>query len=131
MVLGCFGCRPVYDNVLPVTGRVTLDGALLADAQVLFQPLAGRPSVGVTDGSGVYELVYTIRMKGAQNGIHTVMVTTAQTRQDGTTGPERVPSMYNMKSTLKKEVCRGRNTIDLALVGSGSPVSPVDGRGTR
>lgn len=131
LVFGCFGCRPVYDNVSPVTGRVTLDGAPLADAQVMFQPVAGRPSVGITDGSGGYELLYTIRVKGAQNGMHTVMVTTAQTRQDGTTGPERVPSTYNVKSTLEKEVRRGRNTIDLALVGSGSPASPAAGSGTR
>ncbi len=117
---GGFGCRPGYQNVSPVTGRVTLDGIPLSEAQVMFLPTIGRPSKGETNADGVYELVYTYKQKGAEHGTHTVRVTTAYTRQDGTVGPERVPKMYNEQSQMQQEVRRGRNTIDLPLVSGGA-----------
>jgi hypothetical protein len=116
---GGSGCRPGDQSVSPVTGRVTLDGIPLSGAQVMFLPTIGRPSKGETNADGVYELVYTYKQNGAKHGMHTVRVTTAHTRQDGTIGPERVPKMYNEESQLQQEVRRGRNTIDLPLV-SGS-----------
>ncbi len=117
---GGFGCRPGYQNVSPVTGRVTLDGIPLAEAQVMFLPTNGRPSTGETNADGIYELAYTYKQKGAELGMHAVRVTTAYTRQDGTVGPERVPKMYNQQSQLQHEVRRGRNTIDLPLVSGGA-----------
>ena len=117
---GGSGCRPGYQNVSPVTGRVTLDGIPLSGAQVMFLPTIGRPSKGETNADGVYELVYTYKQNGAKHGTHTVRVTTAYTRQDGTMAPERVPKMYNEQSQLQQEVRRGRNTIDLPLVSGGA-----------
>jgi hypothetical protein len=119
VAVGSVGCRPGYQNVSPVTGRVTLDGVPLSEAQVMFLPTTGRPSTGETNAEGIYELVYTFKQKGAEHGMHTVRVTTAYTRQDYTVGKERVPKMYNEQSTLQKEVRQGRNTIDLALVSGG------------
>jgi hypothetical protein len=119
--VGSVGCRPGYQNVSPVTGRVTLDGVPLSEAQVMFLPTTGRPSTGETNAEGVYELVYTFKQRGAEHGMHTVRVTTAHMRQDYTVGKERVPKIYNEHSTLQKEVRQGRNTIDLDLVsGSGA-----------
>lgn len=120
VAIGGFGCRPGYQNVSPVTGRVTLDGIPLSEAQVMFLPTSGRPSKGETNADGVYELAYTYKQKGAEHGMHTVRVTTAYTRQDGTVGPERVPKMYNEQSQLQHEVRRSRNTIDLPLVSGGA-----------
>ena len=120
VAIGGFGCRPGYQNVSPVTGRVTLDGIPLSEAQVMFLPTSGRPSTGETNADGVYELVYTYKQKGAEHGMHTVRVTTAYTRQDGTAGPERVPKTYNEPSQLQQEVRSGRNTIDLPLVSGGA-----------
>ena len=117
---GGSGCRPSYQNVSPVTGRVTLDGIPLSGAQVMFLPTIGRPSTGETNADGVYELVYTYKQNGAKHGTHTVRVTTAYTREDGTMAPERVPKMYNEESQLQQEVRRGRNTIDLPLVSGGA-----------
>ena len=117
---GGSGCRPGDQSVSPVTGRVTLDGIPLSGAQVMFLPTIGRPSKGETNADGVYELVYTYKQNGAKHGMHTVRVTTAHTRQDGTIGPERVPKMYNEQSQLQQEVRRGRNTIDLPLVSDGA-----------
>ena len=117
---GGFGCRPGYENVSPVTGRVTLDGIPLSEAQVMFLPTSGRPSKGETNADGVYELGYTYKQKGAEQGMHAVRVTTAYTRPDGTVGPERVPKIYNEQSQLQQEVRRGRNTIDLPLLSGGA-----------
>lgn len=121
VAVGIVGCRPGYQNVSPVIGRVTLDGVPLSEAQVMFLPTTGRPSTGETNAEGVYELVYTYKQNGAEHGMHTVRVTTAYTRQDYTVGKERVPKMYNEQSTLQKEVRQGRNTIDLELVSGGGP----------
>ena len=126
VAVGSLGCRPGYQNVSPVTGRVTLDGVPLADAQVMFLPTIGRPSKGETNAEGVYELVYTYKQNGAEHGRHAVRVTTAHTRPDGTVGPERVPAHYNVKSTLEHEVRKGRNTIDLALVSSPDSTGSAD-----
>lgn len=123
---GSIGCRPGYQHVSPVKGRVTLDGIPLAQAQVMFLPDTGRPSTGETNAEGVYELAYTFKQKGAEHGLHTVRVTTAYTRQDYTVGQERVPKMYNEQSTLRKEVRQGRNAIDLELVSSPRPKGPAD-----
>jgi len=120
---GGSGCRPGDQSVSPVTGRVTLDGIPLSGAQVMFLPTIGRPSKGETNADGVYELVYTYKQNGAKHGTHTVRVTTAYTRQDGTMAPERVPKMYNEQSQLQQEVRRGRNTIDLPLVSDGAAKS--------
>ena len=117
---GGSGCRPGYQNVSPVTGRVTLDGIPLSGAQVMFLPTIGRPSKGETNADGVYELVYTYKQNGAEHGMHTVRVTTALLSQDGTMAPERVPKMYNEESQMQQEVRRGRNTIDLPLVSGGA-----------
>jgi hypothetical protein len=124
--VGSVGCRPGYQNVSPVTGRVTLDGVPLSEAQVMFLPTTGRPSTGETNAEGVYELVYTFKQKGAERGMHTVRVTTAHMRQDYTVGKERVPKIYNEHSTLQKEVGQGRNTIDLDLVSSPGSTGSAD-----
>ncbi len=55
------GCGPSSDvpKLAPVHGVVTMDGKPLANATVRFIPESGRPSVGVTDEQGRYELNYT------------------------------------------------------------------------
>ena len=61
LVAGCGG--PDYE-VVPISGRVTLDGDPLADVEVTFQPMAvkaanpnpGPGSYGLTDVDGRYSL---------------------------------------------------------------------------
>jgi hypothetical protein len=70
------GCREM--KVAPVSGKVTLDGAPLERASVVFQPDAGgRPSFGVTDENGYYRLGYSMNEEGAEVGTCTVKVSTA------------------------------------------------------
>jgi len=104
-----------------VKGKVTLDGQPLEDATVEFQPTAegGAPSSGKTDAKGRYELMYTFNTPGAMPGEHVVSITTAGTCFDEAGNEfereERVPAEYNSKTTLKRTVEPGRNTIDFEL----------------
>ena len=122
-------------GLAPVEGTVTLDGNPLEGAEVEFQPAGegGRPSVGVTDASGHYELRYTMKEKGALLGEHIVRISMsddADMDEGGDEGggalmtdegadeeeaPNRIPARYNTESELKETVNRGGNTIDFAL----------------
>ena len=120
-----------------VTGTVTLDGKPLPGATVIFQPEDGsRPSIGVTDESGRYELGYTQKVKGALVGKHRVSITTGQEGEDDSGETvivvEQVPVQYNVESQLVKEVTSGSNEIDFPLDSKGEKdgvgVTPPPGR---
>ncbi len=76
-LLGC------HSDVVPVSGRVTLNGKPLANAVVTFQPLgntqaprpAGTGSTGVTDEQGRFSLrMVQPNQRGAVVGDHTVTI---------------------------------------------------------
>lgn len=108
------GCGPAQSPPLGrVRGTVTLDGAALADATVLFTPLgAGRTSQGVTDAAGRYELRYLRDIRGADIDQHTVRITTAS-EENG--GRERLPRRYNTRTELGARVRAGANELDFDL----------------
>jgi hypothetical protein len=110
------GCRGSSD-VAPVTGTVTLDGQPLPSAEVIFQPQDGRPSTGLTDQQGRYELIYSRDTKGAMIGSHTVRITPLIVDDDGNPLPDArpLPAKYNTQSTLTAQVAAGANTIDFPL----------------
>ena len=83
---GCGG-KPSYDLV-PVSGRVTLDGQPLANARVNFQPGPGQTnpgpgSSGVTDAEGRYVLSVTSESdtEGAVPGKHMVTISTTSNEE--------------------------------------------------
>lgn len=79
------GCGTKGPEVVPVSGRVTLDGAPLVGATLSFQPITDRTSTtpgvgsyGKTDSDGKYTLRLIDPDKpGALVGKHTVTITTA------------------------------------------------------
>jgi hypothetical protein len=96
-----------------VKGTVTLGGAPLSDALVLFTPEGpGRTSQGRTDASGVYRAEYLRDIPGANVGRHTVRITTAR---KASASKERLPSKYHAKTILTATVLPGENVIDFAL----------------
>lgn len=96
-----------------VTGVVTLDGAPLTDALVLFTPdTAGRTSRGLTDATGRYELSFLRDIMGANIGHHAVRITTVT---DDSGGKERLPKRYHAATKLEAVVEPGANTIDFSL----------------
>lgn len=70
---GCGDSRPA---VAPVSGVLRFAGRPLADAAVMFAPVAGgRPAEGVTDADGRFELTTFNRGDGALLGAHRAAVT--------------------------------------------------------
>jgi arylsulfatase A-like enzyme len=84
------------EDVVPVTGIITLDGQPLAGAHVVFFPSSGRPAVGVTDDSGRFTLSTYEETDGALPGRHNVAI------QFDATRPDRrliVPAKYSNPET--------------------------------
>jgi hypothetical protein len=71
--LGC-GSSEDLPPLAPVDGRVTLNGAGVEGAKVLFNPTKGPSSTAVTDASGTFSLSLTGNQVGAVVGTHTVKV---------------------------------------------------------
>lgn len=113
------GCGGADMKVAPVAGIVTLDGAPLERASVLFLPEKGRPSFGVTDDQGHYTLIYSKDENGAEIGsckvqVSTRMAPSASNDDDAPLAPERVPKHY-AKDPVKVTVLPENNTIDIKL----------------
>ena len=102
-----------------VTGIVTLGGAPLPNAEVVFYPTnGGRASSGVTDANGRYELMIKYGVKGVLPGSHAVTISTRRPATDAAGSsmlPERVPENYRAAGALTAEVRPGVNTIDWNL----------------
>ncbi|MBA2117597.1 carboxypeptidase regulatory-like domain-containing protein [Bremerella alba] len=117
------GCgQTTYDGVGAVEGTITLDGHAYPNAMITFSPInGGRPSNGLTDEQGHYELVYIRTQKGAEVGQHSVKILTMPEKHNGPGMPstampkEVLPIRYNRRSELKATVEEKANTIDFAL----------------
>ena len=109
-ISGCGGDRPPLGTV---SGVVTLDGAPLADACVVFEPVEpGRMSMGWTNAKGEYRLVYIRDEEGAKVGPHYVRITTANPEAGK---PELLPAGYHVQTTLRRDVKASRNEFDFTL----------------
>lgn len=120
VALAFFGCSG--SDVPPlgtVHGVVTFDGQPYSSARVTFTPAKGRPSQGVTDSEGKYELTYLPKIKGAEIGEHTVSIQTNYQAPENPDGGapfvDPLPAKYNTKTTLKKTVEKGDNTHNFEL----------------
>ncbi len=130
---GCdSGPKARYDTVelVPATGKVTLDGEPLAAAVVSFEdPANGTFSCGVTDGSGVYKLQLDSVKSGVTMGKKSVRISTAtkilgvnaaQDPNESPEGkpapePEKVPEKFNKKSELTTEVVSNQTEYNFEL----------------
>lgn len=126
--VGCGGGGPDdYPDMGTVSGTVTMGGQPLADARVTFTPKgsSGRPSTGITDSGGYYELSYSLSVEGAKVGEHAVSISTYTGPAPDVNGdfqpgkPETVPMQYNTTSELVETVDSGSNTFDFELESNG------------
>ncbi|QDT91814.1 carboxypeptidase-like regulatory domain-containing protein [Gimesia algae] len=92
-----------------VKGKVTLDGAPLADANVTFMPETIRGSSGTTDSDGNYELTYIRDEKGAAIGNHKVVISKLVDEK------ETIPPNYSDETELTAVVKAGPNEINFDL----------------
>ena len=116
------GCGGDHPDVGSVSGKVTLDGAPLVEATVMFQPTgSGRPSYGVTDSQGNYTLDYIDGVKGAVIGSHKVIIKTEIPGEDGQPPKvkEKLSPRYHAQTELKAEVKSGSNLYDFPLESAG------------
>ncbi len=94
-ICGCSGGSTAPDvTLVPVTGTVTLDGAPLVNASVLFSPwgdLPGQPAYGITDNSGKYELKYINEKTGCPAGQFRVTISKFA-QADGSPFPKDMPA---------------------------------------
>jgi hypothetical protein len=109
-------------------GRVTLDGQPLADAFVVFCPTKnGTTSYGRTDADGNYRMMFKDKEPGAWIGENLVRISTGDVGSGGkAASAERVPVVYNVKTTLKVEVEKKDNVFDFDLKSNaGKVVQPL------
>ena len=99
-----------------VTGRVTLHGEPVIDAEIQFCPDNAKRSQGTTDNQGRYKLFYGKDVNGAIVGQHTVVIM----KSVGIGLEEVIPPEFNQRSTLRREVKPGQNIIDIDLNGDGA-----------
>lgn len=115
------GCGSSGPPIAAVYGVVKLDDKPVPGALVQFTPENGRPSSGVTDSNGRYDLVYTHDQKGALLGTHKVKITTGREKAivEGKvvqeTVLEKIPMQYNVNSNLTAAVKTSGSAIDFAL----------------
>ena len=129
LCLGLFFCLVgCGENVVNVSGKVTLDDKPLANATVMFHPLSdqknpGPGSTGKTDEKGEYTLsLNTKDLKGALPGKHKVSIVAAkgEAPKDNTDSKkvqeQLVPEKYNTKTELTFEVpATGTTSADFKL----------------
>ena len=125
MLLTMAGCGG-DDDIAAVTGTVTMDGAPLANASVVFINPTTRPAGGSTDAQGHYVLNFSGGIKGAPIGKNKVRISTirdASEDADGNRIPgskETIPLRYNGLSELEFKVEPGkRNVADFKLTSDG------------
>lgn len=127
------GCSPGGYRAAPISGNVTLDGAPLADATVLFEPVGttnpGPPATAVTDAGGDFTLAIGEDKPGAVVGKNRVRISTRRIESDPTTdttkelAAERVPERYNSKTDLEFEVpSGGSDSVEFKLTTAGGGV---------
>ena len=117
------GCSGAYDA--GVSGKVTIDGRVVPNGTVAFQPVAGGPAAYARiEESGEY-VIKTGREAGLPAGEYQVTVTASepsavlQTEKGGPPPPGKAitPAWYRTKDTsgLKFTVNPGSNEINLEL----------------
>jgi hypothetical protein len=132
LALVCLGCGDSGPEIASVEGKVTLDGAPLPNAAVVFIPENGRPAGATTDADGNYVLNFTQGRQGAIPGKNKVQIRTARDRSETPDGtpipavPEKLPIKYNTQSTLEFDVKPGEKNIANFELESGGAMPPPD-----
>lgn len=119
MASGCGDSDPL--NRQAVSGKIMLDGELLADGTVEFTPVDNGASSGATVKSGVFTIP---QEKGLPPGNYVVRISAASSSgvtaelpgESNQISAELIPEKYNAKSELSFHVDdKGSNVLDLDL----------------
>ena len=106
-----------HPDVVPVTGRVTFKGDPVEFLFLNFIPVEGRPSWGVTEPDGSFELNYVRDQMGARTGKHRVWV---EHRPRNVTEELQFQSGERKHSEGKKELLkkygRENSTLEVEII---------------
>jgi len=90
------GCQRTGPDVVPVEGVVKRNGEPVPHLHINFMPVAGRPSWGVADELGRFQLKYDQQRDGAEVGVHKVFVSlrpaNPKDEMDFISGKKKVPA---------------------------------------
>lgn len=130
VVAGC-AKPPSGPLCFPVQGKVTLDSQPLAEAMVVFHPLAPDPEdandqrpIAITRADGTFQLSTLKSQDGAPEGEYAITVELREKRMDGDTeirdGKNLLPPHYRdpAKSKLTYRVIEGDNQIPILELSS-------------
>lgn len=115
LLAGCSGGAADAPELGQVSGTITMDGKPLTKASVSFEPQSGAPSVGMTDETGHYELVYSKDHQGAVPGQHTVRISKFGEPGSPNDTEDQIPAKFNQNSKETAEVKMGDNEINFDL----------------
>lgn len=105
--LGCGGGKSLkVPELVPVKGKITLDGKPLESAQVLFQPKGGTAGQGAyasTAEDGSFTLKYNSGQEGCPKGEYVIMITKLLT-PDG----KAVPAGQNAADVDARDIIPAR-----------------------
>jgi hypothetical protein len=111
------GCHKSGPELAPVSGRITLNGKPLENADVVFQPDNGKsPAVGRTNAEGRYELAYKRGITGGPVGQNTVQI---RVSRELVHNPPHIAARFNSRSELRREVNAGQNEFDFDVTTEG------------
>jgi hypothetical protein len=102
------GCGQSGPELAPVTGRVTLDGRPLENADLTFNAEGKSPGVARAGADGRYEVMYKRGVVGAPVGPNKVSITVSP---EVVRNPPRIPPRYNTASELSVEVMPGEDNV--------------------
>jgi hypothetical protein len=129
LLISCAGgCVQSGPEIVPIAGTVTYNGQPVPNVRIIFQPMPGRMSWGISDSNGRFTLEYDSDHKGAKVGTHTVYVVDESAITDPTAilagvkpqkrAPETAQALAKYapdKSTLTVEVKKADRGFQLKL----------------
>lgn len=131
VLAGCGETKPY--GVVPVSGRVTLDGKPLADARVTFFPQrasetntseSAPEAMGTTDADGRYQLKSVFDDEGAAPGRSRVVISTLKQEYDPA-NPEALPKTI-APETIPKKYFSGAGQLEIDVPADGTDSANFD-----
>lgn len=118
LLAGSLGCQPSGPTIVPVSGKVLLDGKPLTQGNVLTHPSGGRGANGVIQPDGTFRLK-TGNREGAMIGTHKVGVIAYEGKAGS--GPEAVGGKIVVPDRFTNPETSGL-TIEVSTADRNEPV---------
>lgn len=123
--MSALGCGDSTPKVVPVRGKVTLNGQPLSTGRVMTLPTMGRGAGGEINADGTFELTTPDFGKGAAPGVHKVAVqaydNAGVANLETAAGKSLVPERYGNPATsglMINVTADGENAPTLDLTGT-------------